>query len=37
VVLLPTQDELAAHAAYLDVLDRDSRGRCVWLREAMPA
>jgi DNA polymerase-3 subunit epsilon len=37
VVLLPTPDELAAHAAYLDALDRDSRGRCVWLREAMPA
>jgi len=37
VVLLPTADELAAHAAYLEALDRDSRGRCVWLHEAMPA
>jgi DNA polymerase-3 subunit epsilon len=37
VVLLPTPEELAAHAAYLETLDRDSRGRCVWLREALPA
>jgi DNA polymerase-3 subunit epsilon len=37
VVLLPTPEELAAHAAYLEALDRDSRGRCVWLLEAMPA
>jgi DNA polymerase-3 subunit epsilon len=37
VVLLPTPDELAAHAAYLQALDRDSRGRCVWLQEALAA
>jgi DNA polymerase III subunit epsilon len=37
VVLLPTPEELAAHAAYLEALDRDSRGRCVWLLEATPA
>jgi DNA polymerase-3 subunit epsilon len=37
VVLMPTADELAAHAAYLEALDRDSRGRCVWLHEAMAA
>jgi DNA polymerase III subunit epsilon len=37
IVLMPNPDELAAHAAYLEALDLDSRGRCVWLREAMPA
>lgn len=37
VVLLPTPEELAAHAAYLEALDRDSRGRCVWLHEAIAA
>ena len=31
-VLVPTAEELAAHAAYLDALDRESRGNCVWLR-----
>jgi DNA polymerase III subunit epsilon len=31
VVILPTEDELAAHAAYLAALDKESRGRCVWL------
>jgi DNA polymerase-3 subunit epsilon len=30
VVILPTASELAAHADYLDALDRESRGRCVW-------
>ncbi len=30
-VILPTPDELAAHAAYLEALDRDSKGRCLWL------
>jgi DNA polymerase-3 subunit epsilon len=29
-VTAPSADELAAHAAYLDALDRESRGRCVW-------
>jgi DNA polymerase-3 subunit epsilon len=37
IVLLPSPDELAAHAAYLEALERDSRGRCVWLHEAMAA
>jgi DNA polymerase III subunit epsilon len=37
LVLLPTPEELAAHAAYLEALDLDSRGRCVWLHESMPA
>jgi DNA polymerase-3 subunit epsilon len=26
----PSEQELAAHAAYLEALDRDSKGRCVW-------
>ena len=26
----PSEAELAAHAAYLDALDRESKGRCVW-------
>jgi DNA polymerase-3 subunit epsilon len=30
IVILPTAEELAAHDAYLEALDRDSRGRCVW-------
>jgi DNA polymerase-3 subunit epsilon len=30
-VVPPTADELAAHHEYLAALDRDSRGRCVWL------
>jgi DNA polymerase-3 subunit epsilon len=34
VVILPTADELAAHEAYLAALDRESRGRCVWLAAA---
>ncbi|MCC6196335.1 MAG: DNA polymerase III subunit epsilon [Burkholderiales bacterium] len=34
VVILPTSEELAAHEAYLAALDRESRGRCVWLAVA---
>lgn len=30
VVILPSADELAAHEAYLEALDRESKGRCVW-------
>ena len=30
LVLAPTADELAEHAAYLDALDHESKGRCVW-------
>ena len=30
-VILPSPDELAAHEAYLEALDRDSKGRCLWL------
>ena len=31
MVIVPTGDELEAHHAYLEALDRESRGRCVWL------
>ena len=31
IVLLPTGDELAAHAEYLAGLDKESKGRCVWI------
>jgi DNA polymerase-3 subunit epsilon len=31
VVVVPTEAELAAHIAYLEVLDRESKGRCMWL------
>jgi DNA polymerase III subunit epsilon len=30
-VLAPTPAELAAHGAYLDALERDTKGRCLWL------
>ena len=30
VVILPTAEELAAHEAYLEALDRESRGKCLW-------
>jgi len=29
-VLAPSTEELAAHEAYLEALDRESKGRCVW-------
>jgi len=31
-VLAPSVEELAAHAAYLEALDRESKGNCLWLR-----
>jgi DNA polymerase III subunit epsilon len=31
MVLMPSEEELAAHRAYLEALDRESKGRCVWL------
>ncbi len=34
LVLAPSPDELAAHAAYLEALDRETKGRCVWLHDA---
>ena len=30
-VVMPSPEELAAHRAYLEALDRDSKGRCLWL------
>jgi DNA polymerase-3 subunit epsilon len=30
-VLTPTAPELAAHRAYLDALERDTKGQCLWL------
>jgi DNA polymerase-3 subunit epsilon len=30
-VIAPTAEELALHEAYLAALDRESKGRCVWL------
>ncbi len=34
VVLAPTAEELAAHEAYLAALEKESKGRCVWLHAA---
>jgi len=31
VVPMPTDEELAAHREYLEALDRESKGRCVWM------
>jgi DNA polymerase-3 subunit epsilon len=39
-IILPSDDELAAHRAYLADLDRISKGACVWLgltQQAVPA
>jgi DNA polymerase-3 subunit epsilon len=30
-VILPSAEELEAHGAYLEALQRESKGRCVWL------
>jgi DNA polymerase-3 subunit epsilon len=32
LVIAVTEEESAAHRAYLEALDRESKGRCVWLR-----
>jgi DNA polymerase-3 subunit epsilon len=37
VVLLPDADEIQAHQAYLEALDRESRGRCVWFTQERAA
>ncbi len=37
IVLAPTAEEQAAHAAYLAALDEESRGRCLWLHGAAAA
>lgn len=31
IVVLPSDEEIAAHRAYLESIDRESKGRCVWL------
>jgi len=36
VVIAPSELELAAHHEYLAALDRESRGRCLWLTLAEP-
>jgi len=36
-VIAPSEEELAAHRAYLEALHRESKGRCVWLLAAEPA
>jgi DNA polymerase-3 subunit epsilon len=35
-VIVPTEEERAAHAARLAVIDKRSGGRCVWLAETAP-
>ena len=37
LMLAPSPAELAAHVAYLDALDRESKGRCLWLHLTAPA
>jgi DNA polymerase III subunit epsilon len=34
LVILPSADELGAHEAYLAALEKESKGRCVWLHAA---
>ncbi len=34
VVTVPTPEEIEAHRAYLEALDRETKGRCVWLAAA---
>jgi len=36
-VIAPTPAELEAHAAYLDALDHETKGRCLWLAALAPA
>ncbi|HEY5309127.1 MAG TPA: exonuclease domain-containing protein, partial [Casimicrobiaceae bacterium] len=35
-VIAPSSDELQAHQAYLEALDRETKGRCLWLTAAPP-
>ena len=35
-VTVPSPDELQAHQAYLEALDRETKGRCMWLATAPP-
>jgi DNA polymerase-3 subunit epsilon len=32
-VIEPNADELAAHEAYLDVINKASGGKCVWVKD----
>jgi len=34
IVLAPTAEEASAHAAYLEALERESHGHCLWLHAA---
>jgi DNA polymerase-3 subunit epsilon len=34
LIVQPSEAEIAAHYAYLEALDRESKGRCVWLAMA---
>jgi len=36
VVTVPSPEELQAHQAYLEALDRETKGRCLWLAAAPP-
>jgi len=36
-VITPSAGELSAHDAYLEALERDTKGRCVWLHQPSPA
>jgi len=31
IIVLPSDEEIAAHRAYLESIDRESKGCCVWL------
>jgi len=35
-VTVPSPEELLAHQAYLEALDRETKGRCLWLAAAPP-
>jgi DNA polymerase-3 subunit epsilon len=37
LVLHASHDEIAAHRAMCERIERDSKGRCVWMREALAA
>ena len=37
LVIAPSPEEIAMHYAYLEALDRESKGRCLWLQEALAA
>jgi DNA polymerase-3 subunit epsilon len=37
IVIQPSEEDLAAHAQYLAALDKESRGRCLWLAQEAQA